>query len=435
MSERIMIRSIARAFSFNCKSCIIAGNFWCVKLQIKNNGYRDIRIGNTFPKSTFSVFQTLIIFTHKLARPIAILKNASMNVKTVITGTGCYIPPTIKTNRNFSEQDFYSEDNQRISVPNEEVVKKFSEITGIEERRYANDDMNASGMATIAASIAIKESGINAEELDQVIFAHNFGDVIKGTIQTDVLPSLASRVKHNLGIKNPNCVAYDILFGCPGWLQGLIQADTYFKAGIAKKCLVIGAEALSRVIDIYDRDSMIFSDGAGATVVEALPADSTAAGILSWSVQSHCIDEAYYLYMGKSNLPGADPRIRYIKMKGRRVYEYAMQHVPAAMKDCLDKAAVSIRDVKKVFIHQANEKMDEGIIRRLYALYGLKEIPEHIMPMNIHKFGNSSVATIPTLLNMVKKGELDNHDLESGHIVLFASVGAGMNINAVCYRM
>jgi 3-oxoacyl-[acyl-carrier-protein] synthase III len=358
-----------------------------------------------------------------------------MNVRTIITGTGCYIPSFIRTNLDFTAQDFYSEDSQRITIPTEEIVTKFSEITGIQERRYANDDMNASDMATLAARIAIKESGIDPEELDQVILAHNFGNVIKNTIQTDVLPALASRVKHDLGIKNPNCVAYDILFGCPGWLQGLIQADTYFKAGIAKKCLVIGAEALSRVLDVYDRDSMIFSDGAGATVVEAIPTPKTGTGILSWSVQSHCVDEAYYLYMGKSNLPGADPRIRYIKMKGRRVYEYAMQHVPAAMKDCLDKAGLPIGDLKKVFLHQANEKMDEGIIRRLYKLYGLKEMPEHIMPMSIHKFGNSSVATIPTLFDMVRKGVLDDHSLQPGDVVLFASVGAGMNINAVCYRM
>ena len=79
--------------------------------------------------------------------------------------------------------------------------------------------------------------------------------------------------------------------------------------------------------------------------------------------------------------------------------------------------------------------MDEGIIRRLFKLYGMKEIPEHIMPMSIHKLGNSSVATIPTLFDMVKKNKLDDHHLEPGDIILFASVGAGMNINAVCYRM
>lgn len=358
-----------------------------------------------------------------------------MSVKTVITGTGCYIPETIKTNQDFNKQDFYAENTELITIPSQEIVDKFMDITGIEERRYVNDDMNASDMGTIAARLAIEESGIDPETLDQVILAHNFGDVIKNTIQTDILPALASRVKHDLGIKNSACVAYDILFGCPGWLQGVIQADTYFKAGIAKKILVVGTEALSRVIDMYDRDSMIFSDGAGAAILELKNDTETKGGILSWSVQSHCLEEAYYLFLGKSNFPGADDYIRYIKMKGRKVYEYAMQHVPAAMKNCLDKAGVPIQDVKKVFLHQANQKMDEGIIARLFKLYGLKEIPEHIMPMNIHKFGNSSVATIPTLFDMVKKGVLDNHSLQEGDVILFASVGAGMNINAVCYRM
>ena len=356
-------------------------------------------------------------------------------MKTVITGTGCYIPELIKTNHDFIKQDFYAEDANLIAMPSREIVDKFQEITGIEERRYVTDDMNSSDMATIAARLAVEESGIDPEELDQVILAHNFGNVIKNTIQTDVLPALASRVKHDLGIKNPNCVAYDILFGCPGWVQGVIQADTYFKAGVAKKALVIGTETLSRVLDLYDRDSMIFSDGAGAAVLEAKPANEINSGILSWNVQSHCVDEAYYLYLGKSNFPDADSRIRFIKMKGRKVYEYAMQYVPLAMKDCLEKAGIPIQAVKKVFIHQANEKMDEGIIHRLFKLYGIREIPEHIMPMSIHKLGNSSVATIPTLFDMVKKNKLDDHRLEEGDIILFASVGAGMNINAVCYRM
>src|SRR5205085_8345173 len=224
--------------------------------------------------------------------------------------------------------------------------------------------------------------------------------VVKNTIQTDTLPAIAARVKQGLQIKNPNCVAYDILFGCPGWVQGVIQADAFFKAGIAKKVLVVGTETLSRVLDEYDRDSMIFSDGAGASILESKNGD-TENGILSWSVQTHSIDEAYYLYLGKSNLPGSDPKIRYIKMKGRKIYEYALQHVPLAMKDCIDKAGLKIDDIKKIFLHQANEKMDEAIVRRLFKLYGKKTMPDNIMPMNIHKLGNSSVATIPTLFDMV----------------------------------
>jgi len=354
---------------------------------------------------------------------------------TVITGTGCYIPDFVKTNRDFTGHNFYAEDNTALDIESHIIVEKFKKITGIEERRYAPSYIESSDMAAIAAQKAIEDAGCDPETIDQIIVAHNFGNVTKHTIQTDAMPALASRVKHSLKIKNPSCVPYDILFGCPGWVQGVIQADAYFKAGIAKKCLVIGTETLSRVLDVYDRDSMIFSDGAGATVLEARSINETRSGILGSSVQSHCQDEVGYLNMGKSYYPDSDPRIRYIKMKGRKVYEYAMKHVPEAMKICLDTSGVKINELNKIFIHQANEKMDEAIIKELYKLYGIATPPENIMPMSIHNLGNSSVATIPTLYDMVQKGLMPEHKLTAGDVILFASVGAGMNINAVCYRL
>jgi 3-oxoacyl-[acyl-carrier-protein] synthase-3 len=352
---------------------------------------------------------------------------------TIISGTGSYIPSIIKTNLAFAENTFYGEDGELIKTPNAEIVEKFKDITGIYERRYAEENMNTSQMASKAAELAIQDAGIDPETIDQIIVAHNFGDVLPGTIQTDTIPALASRVKHQLGIKNPNCVAYDILFGCPGWIQGVIQADSFIKSGMAKRCLVIGAETLSRVVDSHDRDSMIFSDGAGACIVEEDA--NTTSGILASSVQSHCVDEAYFLYLGKSYHPEGDEATRYIKMKGRKVYEYAIKNVPLAMKECIEKAGVDIHDVKKFFLHQANEKMDEGFIKALYKLYDIKTAPENIMPMSIHDLGNSSVATIPTLYDLVKKGKYKEHQLHKGDIVIFASVGAGMNINAICYRV
>ena len=353
---------------------------------------------------------------------------------TIISGTGSYIPSIVKTNKDFINNSFYGENGELINTPNEEIVEKFKDITGIYERRYASKEMNTSEMATAASILAIKDAGIDPETIDQIIVAHNFGNVLPGTIQTDTIPAIASRVKHQLGIVNPSCVAYDILFGCPGWIQGVIQADSFIKSGLAKRCLVIGAETLSRVVDPHDRDSMIFSDGAGACIVEAAPENSNR-GILSASVQSHCTDETYFLYLGKSYHPASDDETRYIKMKGRKVYEYAIKNVPLAMKECIEKAGVDIKDVKKFFLHQANEKMDEGFIKALYKLYGTREVPENIMPMSIHDLGNSSVATIPTLYDMVKHDKYPEHKLHHGDIVIFASVGAGMNINAICYRV
>lgn len=354
--------------------------------------------------------------------------------RSIITGTGSYIPPVVQTNTDFAKHLFYTEEHVPLPTPPAEVVEKFKQITGIEERRYTTDDLSTADIAAIAAKEAVANSGVDPETIDQIIVAHNFGNVLKHTIQTDAVPSLASLVKHKLAIHNPNCIAYDILFGCPGWLQGVIQADAFFKAGIAKKALVIGAETLSRVIDIYDRDSMIFSDGAGAAVIEYNNTSENGSGLLSTAVQTHALEEVNYINMGPSFYPESDPHVRFIKMKGRKVYEYAMKHVPQAMKDCIDKSGVSIHELKKVFIHQANEKMDEGIINRLFKLYGINTAPEHIMPMSIHWLGNSSVATIPTLYDLVRKGEIENHRLETGDVILFASVGAGMNINAVCYR-
>ncbi len=354
--------------------------------------------------------------------------------RTIITGCGSYIPAVRQTNEDFARHIFYSEDRKPLDKEPEEIARKFREITGIYERRYVAPELNTSDIGAEAARLAIADAGIDPESIDQIIVAHNFGNVIKHTIQTDAVPSLASRIKHTLGIRNPNCIAYDILFGCPGWLQGVIQADAFFKAGIARTALVIGAETLSRVIDLHDRDSMIFSDGAGATMLEYRDTTDDGPGILSASAQTHALDEVSYINMGQSYFPGSDERVRYIKMKGRKVYEYAMTHVPAAMKECFEKTGLPITSLKKVFIHQANEKMDEGIIKRLFQLYGIREIPEHIMPMSIHWLGNSSVATIPTLYDLVMKHQVADQSLHPGDVILFASVGAGMNINAVCYR-
>jgi len=104
------------------------------------------------------------------------------------------------------------------------------------------------------------------------------------------------------------------------------------------------------------------------------------------------------------------------------------------MASCLDKSGIDISQVKKVLIHQANEKMDEAIIHRFFKQYK-QSPPEGIMPMSIHKLGNSSVATVPTLYDLIVNGELEGQNLNKGDVIIFASVGAGMNINAICYRM
>lgn len=352
----------------------------------------------------------------------------------IISGTGSYVPKNIVTNQDFAKNKFYHDDGMAFEASHEEIAEKFKAITGIQERRYVDDNMVASDIGAIAGRLAIEDAGIDMETIDQIIVAHNFGDVQSNTIQTDILPSLASRIKQAIGIKNPNCVAYDVLFGCPGWIQGIIQGTAFIRAGMAKRCLVVATETLSRVLDMHDRDSMIFADGAGACVIEASESDRQE-GIIGMEMGTWTEEEANYLYMGKSTIKDADPKVRYIKMHGRKIYEFALTKVPQAMKSCLDKAGVHIHDVKKVLIHQANEKMDGEIIKRLFRLYRERNIPEDIMPMSIHRLGNSSVATVPTLLDQIRKGTSEEkHEFHKGDLLLLASVGAGMNVNAIAYR-
>lgn len=347
-----------------------------------------------------------------------------------IIGVGNYIPSKTITNLFFDKHHFLDESGHTLKQDNTTIADKLKEITGIEERRYANNDQITSDLGFIAAQSAIEDSGIDPETLDYIIFAHNFGDVRFGTIQSDMVPSLASRVKHLLKIKNNSCVAYDVLFGCPGWIEGVIQANAFIKSGIAKRCLVIGAETLSRVVDIHDRDSMIYADGAGAAILEI---NSDESGIKSHISASFTLTEKDYLYFGKSYNNDNCPDVRYIKMNGKKIYEFALLNVPDAMKKCLDNSGYSINELNKIIIHQANEKMDEAIVKRFYQLYNTP-MPENIMPMVIHKLGNSSVATIPSLLTMILKGELPQHSIKKEDVVLFASVGAGMNINAFVYK-
>ncbi|PCJ82522.1 MAG: 3-oxoacyl-ACP synthase [Bacteroidetes bacterium] len=346
-----------------------------------------------------------------------------------ITGTGRYIPSVKIKNTDFKEHEFLNADGTAFKNTNDIIIEKFESITGIGERRYAKKGENNSDLASFAAEKAIEDAGIDKESLDYIIVAHNFGDVPDGETQSDMLPSIATRVKHNLKIKNPKCVAYDLIFGCPGWVEGVIQAKAFIKSGIAKKCLVIGSETLSRVTDPHDRDSMIYSDGAGATIIEA----GSNGNILSHASATYANGEAYYLFFGGTYKQNSNEDTKYIKMFGRKIYEFAVTYVPQAMKDCLDETGISIDDVKKIFIHQANEKMDEAIVKRFYKLHN-KSVPEGIMPMNISTTGNNSVATIPVLFDMVRNGKLENQSVQKGDVVIFASVGAGMNINAIVYR-
>ncbi|MEN9393968.1 MAG: hypothetical protein RL362_189, partial [Bacteroidota bacterium] len=246
-------------------------------------------------------------------------------MSSVISGVGSYLPTLRITNQDFIAHRFFKDIDQPFEDSNELIIQKFQEITGIQERRYAQKEQTNSDLGILAAQKALAAAQIDPEQLDYIIFAHNFGDVRFASNHLDMLPALAARVKHALAIANPNCVAYDMLFGCPGWIEALIQAHLFIKAGAAKHCLVIGSETLSRVVDPHDRDSMIFADGAGACV---LSENSNAeGGILAHATQTFTKDEAYFLNNGPSLNSKHHIHEKYIKMQGRKIYEFALTKV------------------------------------------------------------------------------------------------------------
>lgn len=351
----------------------------------------------------------------------------------VIIGSGSCIPERVINANHFMNSTFYTDAGDLIDKPNEEVIRKFMDITEIEERRYIDDDKMNSDLGYEAAKEAIYDAGVDQEEIDYIIFASNFGEVSKNGM-TNFMPNMAARVKNKLGIKNRKCITYDMIFGCPGWVEGMILADDLLKLGKAKTILIIGGETLSRVTDPFDRNKMIFADGAGAVVLQRTEQENV--GIIASNTVCDNADELNYLECSKTLNPNAeDQDTFYIRMQGRKIYEYALKNVPVAVKETMDKAEIGIEDVDKILMHQANAKMDHAMVSRIFKLYGKSEYDDSVSPMTIQKLGNSSVATVPTMYDLIAKGEMKGHTFQKGKHIIFGSVGAGMNINCIVYKM
>lgn len=356
------------------------------------------------------------------------------NIYTTIIGSGSYIPPVVVDNTHFHDYRFFDPATRLpFDKGNEDIIEKFREITNIEERRWADNGQQTSDLGYEAAKDAIQSSGIDAESLDFIIAAHNFGDTSATNYRATMVPYIAAKIKKKLGLKNPHMFAHDVVAGCPGWVQALIVADLYIKSGYYKRGLVVGSDINSRVADPNDRDAMIFADGAGAVIVEAVVSEEPV-GILSHAAQTDAQDSDF-LVMDLSLNPDYPRKDLFIRMQGHKVYVYALTNVPKVVKRSLQLAGLSLEDVSKVLIHQANEKMDQAILERVFRLYKIKDIPESVMPMTINKLGNSSSATVPTVYDLIMKSKLPGHTISSGDVIIFTSVGAGMMINSVVYKM
>jgi 3-oxoacyl-[acyl-carrier-protein] synthase-3 len=350
---------------------------------------------------------------------------------TIIKGTGSVLPALVVPNSRFESHIFYDKNGVKNERQGAEVTAKLEAITGIRERRYVPPDQDSRPLMTEAARLAVADSGLELNDLDGIIVAHNAGNMLIGESAFHTVPNMAANLKNALEITNHECFAFDILFACPGWLQAVIQAHQIVKSGDAENILVVGIEVASHLLDPHDLDSMILADGCGAAVLSKSVANK---GVMSYATFSHANQDIGCIYLGKSNNPELGGCC-WFKMNGKEVYKYATQWVPKVVKKTLDKAKLSLSDIDLFLFHQANEKLNLAIANNLANLYQLgAEVFAGKLPMTIQFLGNTSVATIPTMLDLILKRKLGDYEIKEGQTVVMASVGAGMHCNALVYQ-
>ena len=303
-----------------------------------------------------------------------------------ILGVGSYVPDMIVTN----------EDLKKYMDTSDEWIR---ERTGIRERRFASPEQATSDLATEAARKALEHAGVAAEEIDLIIV---------GTISPDMLlPSTACLVQNNIGAINAGAI--DLSAACAGFNYGLIMGSQMIKAGGCNKVLVIGAETLTRIVNISDRGTgIIFADGAGAVVLGEI---EPGYGMLSFDMGSDG--------SGGSRIPATEESVKAglhtIKMDGSEVFKFAVRIMGKTVDTSLAKAGLSTDDIDVLIPHQANHRIIQSAAKRI-------GVSMDKVVMNVDKYGNTSAGSVPIALDeAVKQGKIN-----TGDIVVLVGFGAGL---------
>lgn len=310
-----------------------------------------------------------------------------------IIATGSYLPAKVLTNDDLAKM---------VDTNDEWIVER----TGIKERRIINENENTSDMAYRAALNAIKMAEIDPSTIDFILVATATPD--------SVFPSTACILQHKLGIKGGG--AYDMQAACSGFIYALATADSYIKAGLAKRILVVGADSLSRIVDYTDRGTCIlFGDGAGAVILEA----NNEAGILGAELKADgsygpILTSSGHLYNGQ--IKGSP----YIYMDGQAVFKFAVKSLTAIAKELLAKVGMTSGEINWMIPHQANLRIIEATAKMLGT-------PIDRVVITVDRHGNTSAASIPLALDeAVRDGRI-----KRGDNLLLEGIGAGFTWGAV----
>lgn len=305
-----------------------------------------------------------------------------------ILGTGHYVPERVLTNHDLEE----------IVDTTDEWIRT---RTGIEERRIADDDMDTSHMALLAAKEALKDADISAEKIDLILVA---------TVTPDTpFPSVSCMLQEQLGASK--AAAMDVSAACTGFVYAMITGQQFIQSGAYKNVLVVGAEKLSKIIDWTDRNTcVLLGDGAGAIVLGEVGEDR---GILSFELGADGKGGDYLFQNEKDHLV----------MNGREVFKFAVTQMPESSVNVIEKIGLDHEDVDYLIPHQANIRIMEAARKRL-------GVPQEKMATTIQKYGNNSSASIPIAISeSVKSGKIVDND-----VIVLVGFGGGLTWGAVALR-
>lgn len=315
-----------------------------------------------------------------------------------IIGTGSYLPKKVADNHFLST----------IVDTGDEWIRQ---RTGIKERHLSNGKEGTTYMATHAAEAALENAGITADELDMIIVA---------TVSADTyVPSTSCQVQGAIGAIRATC--FDLNAACSGFLFAMNTAYAYIEMGMAKTILIIGAETLSREVDWSDRSSCIlFGDGAGAAIMRQ---EEGKGGLIASVTGSDGSQGDVLTCKGRgiqNPFHQSKRKKDYLRMEGQAVFRFAVTMVPRCIKQILKKTGYDTEDIKFFVLHQANVRILELIAKRL-------KVDIDKFPMNLDRYGNTSSASIPILLDELNRNNL----LEPGDKIVLSGFGGGLTWGAV----
>ena len=305
-----------------------------------------------------------------------------------ITGLGCHVPDRVLTNDELSTM---------VDTSDEWIVER----TGIRERRIAAPEEALSDLSLPAAEQALEAAGVRAADVDLLIVA---------TVTPDMaFPSTGAILADRLGAKD--AAAYDLSAGCTGFMYAIAQAHGMVAAGLSKTALVVGGDALSKILDWTDRSTcVLFGDGAGAVVIEPVE----RGGFLGFELGADGGGGESLWLPGSGSRHFEHPE-RYVKMNGREVFKFATRVLVSSARDLLDRVGMSVDEVDVYVPHQANIRIINHAARKL-------GFPPEKVVVNVQKYGNTSSGSIPlALADAVADGRV-----RAGAKVLMTGMGAGL---------